>query len=100
MSRVWGMLCLLSVAVWCPAGLGASSPRCHLPPPDAKNQESPQIRLETYDTYEACNQDNKRRFSGLGRCHCSFGNLPGAGLPPMEKNYPMGPGDNWNGEMR
>ena len=101
MSRLpWRLLALCWVMVCWPASVnGDYTPPCHLHPPATAKPAKPPQPLDFYDRYEACSQQNQWRFSGLGRCHCSFGNLPGAGQFPMEKRVPIGAGVRRDSEL-
>ncbi|TVT51321.1 MAG: hypothetical protein FHK82_16105 [Sedimenticola thiotaurini] len=74
---------------------------CHLHHPSAGDRQSPRRQLETYPTYEACEQGNRWRYSGLGRCHCGFGNLARIQEFFQERSMPMPgmPGESGRGEL-
>ena len=70
--------------------LHAATITCHLhvPGDDSLSEDTPSI-IRSVGTPEQCEQLNKERFAGKGRCHCSFGKIRQRGfIEPERTNRP------------
>ena len=53
---------------------------CHLHPPGSEPTEDVS-QLQKFNSARDCFQENRQRYSGQGRCHCSFSRFPSKRLP-------------------
>ena len=85
--------------------ISTAGPICHLHAPDSDpaNKDDPSQWLQIYETHKnnlkACERDNARRFSGQGRCYCSFSKIPGLRSPSLNKTTPVDPGEGVNQQI-
>ena len=83
--------CMLAIYINPVLANELGNPFCHLHPPGSEPTEDVS-KLQKFNSTSDCFKENRQRYAGQGRCHCSFSRFPSKRLPFNRNNREQGDG--------